>query len=67
VYLNEKFELGPVTAKVQITSLNFTCLEFTLAQDVEGCQGGGLEAGSIALVARDIKTVADELARLLLL
>ncbi len=53
--------------KCKLHPLIHTLLGFTQAQDVEGCQGGGLEAGSIALVARDIKTVADELARLLLL
>lgn len=38
-----------------------TLLQFNLAQDLEGCQGGGVEAGNIALVARDIESVADEL------
>ena len=38
-----------------------TCLGFNLAQDIVGCQGEGVEAGSIALIARDAKTVADAL------
>jgi len=47
--------------KFTLHPLIYTSLEFALAQNVEGCQGGGLEAGSIALVARDVKAVVDEL------
>jgi hypothetical protein len=36
-------------------------LEFTWAQDVEACQGGGVGAGSIALMASDVNGVTDEL------
>jgi hypothetical protein len=36
-------------------------LESNLAQDIEGCQGGGVEAGEFALMAIDVKSVADEL------
>ena len=38
-----------------------TLLEITLAQYIVGCQGKGVEAGSIALIARDVKTVANAL------
>jgi hypothetical protein len=36
-------------------------LEITLAQYIVGCQDKGVEAGSIALIARDVKTVANAL------
>jgi len=36
-------------------------LGFDLAQYNVGCQGKGVEAGSIALIARDVKTVANAL------
>ena len=38
-----------------------TLLEFNLAQYIVGFQGKGVEAGSIALIARDVRTVADAL------
>ncbi len=38
-----------------------TLLKFNLAQDVENCQEGGVEAGSVALMAIDVKGVAYEL------
>jgi hypothetical protein len=38
-----------------------TLIEFSLAQDVENCQEGGVEAGSVALMAIDVKGVAYEL------
>ena len=38
-----------------------TLLEFTLAQYIVGCQGGGAEAGCTALMAIDVTAVADEL------
>ena len=38
-----------------------TRLKFNLPQDIVNCQGGGVEAGSVALMAGDVKGVADEL------
>ncbi len=55
--LQQKFRLHP---------LIHTLLEFNLAQYIVGCQGGGVEAGSAALMAGDVKTVADELGILML-
>jgi hypothetical protein len=48
-------------AEWRLHPLIHTRLEFNLAQDVVNCQGGGVEAGCIALMASDVKTVADEL------
>ena len=47
--------------KCGLHPLIHTLLEFTLAQYIVGCQGKGVEAGSIALIARDVKTVANAL------
>ena len=38
-----------------------TLLEITLAQDIENCQEGGVEAGGVALMAGDVKAMADVL------
>ena len=38
-----------------------TLLEFTLSQYVVRCPGRGIEAGSIDLMASDVKAMADEL------
>ena len=48
-------------SKLILHPLIHTLLEFNLPQDVVNCQGGGVEAGCIALMASDVKTVADEL------
>jgi len=53
--------------KFRLHPLIHTQLEFNLAQYIVGCQGGGVEAGSAALMAGDVKTVADELGILMLL
>jgi hypothetical protein len=47
--------------KFTLHPLIYTLLEITLAQYIVGCQGKGVEAGSIALIARDVKTVANAL------
>jgi len=48
-------------AECRLHPLIHTLLEITLAQYIVGCQGKGVEAGSIALIARDVKTVANAL------
>ncbi len=48
-------------SKCGLHPLIHTLLEITLAQYIVGCQGKGVEAGSIALIARDVKTVANAL------
>ena len=50
-----------VGADFVLQPLIHTLIEFSLAQDVENCQEGGVEAGSVALMAIDVKGVAYEL------
>ncbi len=47
--------------KCRLHPLIHTLLKFNLAQDIVNCQGGGVQAGSVALMAGDVKGVADEL------
>ena len=56
----EKRKPTSISAKVEIPLIH-TLLKFNLAQYIVGCQGGGVEAGSTALMAIDVKGVAYEL------
>ena len=47
--------------KCGLHPLIHTLLGFTLVQDIGSCQGRGVEGGSIALMAIDVKGVADKL------